>query len=378
MNTNPLLALADSGQSVWLDYVSRPFVTSGELAVLVDNDGVTGLTSNPAIFERAIARTGDYDDAILHAAETFDTPEAIYETLAIEDIQLACDTLRGVYDGTAGADGYVSLEVSPHLAHDTRATIDQARSLWCAVGRPNVCIKVPATSEGLPAIRSLIDDGINVNVTLIFSLTRYEQVANAYLEGLEMRAARREPVDGVMSVASFFLSRVDVAIDPLLARISDREPERAATAAAVRGRTAVAMAKVAYQMYREIFGGPRFRSLAEATGARPQRLLWASTGTKSATESDVKYIEPLIGPATITTMPRETLEAYRDHGHPAPRLEEGLGRAYETLAAVADLGVDLAAVSAQLEREGLEKFTVPFDHLLSVVDAKRDELVRRR
>jgi transaldolase len=256
------------------------------------------------------------------------------------------------------------------LARNTPGTVDEARALWQAVDRPNVFIKVPATAEGLPAIRDLIDDGINVNVTLIFSLSRYQQVANAYIDGLEMRAARHEPPGRVMSVASFFLSRIDVAVDPLLARLADRQPGDAAQATELRGQTAVALAKVAYQMYLQIFGSSRFSNLAVAIGARPQRLLWASTGTKNPDDSDVKYVEPLIGPETVTTMPLETLEAYRDHGNPAPRLEEHLGRAYETLASVANVGIDLAAVSAQLEREGIEKFSTPFDHLLGSLNDK--------
>ena len=276
---------------------------------------------------------------------------------------MTADLLRPVYDRREGKDGYVSLEVSPHLAHDSAGTLIEARRLWERVNRPNLFIKVPGTWEGLPAIRQLAREGINVNVTLLFGIPRYRAVAEAYLDGLAERAARGLPLERVASVASFFLSRIDVIVDPLLDRICQEGGEKAQVAAALKGETAIACAKAARDQYREILGGDRFLALA-AQGARPQRLLWASTGTKNPEYSDVKYVEPLIGEDTVNTAPLETIAAYRDHGHPASRLEQGAYEARRVLERLAGLGIDLAAVTQQLEDEGVEKFSRPFDSLM--------------
>ena len=370
MKDNPLLKLRTFGQSIWMDYISRHMITSGELLRLVEEDGISGVTSNPAIFEQAIARSHDYDDAIRSMAIAGKTPEEIYEALTIEDVQTAADVLRPTFEKLAGQDGFVSLEVNPHLAHNTEGAITEARGLWAALHRPNVFIKVPATVEGLPAIRQLISDGIHVNVTLLFGLPRYEEVADSYISGLEERAATGKPINKVTSVASFFLSRIDVLVDALLEKIVAAGGREAGIAAGLRGQVAIASAKVAYSMYGKIFAGERFQRLA-AKGAAPQRVLWASTSTKNPDYSDLKYIEPLIGPATINTMPVETINAYRDHGDPASRLEEGVKEAVEVLAHLADLHIDIDEVTQQLEDEGVEKFNKPFDNLMSALEAKR-------
>jgi transaldolase len=370
MNGNPLRKLEAYGQSVWLDFIRRGMLVSDELRQLIEKDGVSGVTSNPAIFEKAIAETRDYDEAIRTLAQAGKSANEIYEELAVEDIRLAADQLRPVYDRTGGQDGFVSLEVSPHLARDTVGTIAEASRLWGRVDRPNVMIKVPGTWEGLPAIRQLIGEGINVNVTLLFALPRYRAVAEAYIDGLEELAASGLPLQRTASVASFFLSRIDVLVDPLLDdRIRAGGP-LAELAAVLRGEAAIASAKLAYQMYREIFSGERFRKLAQ-WGARSQRVLWASTSTKSPAYSDVKYVEALIGPETVNTMPLETVTAYRDHGDPALRLEEEVEKARRVLAQLADAGIDLAAVTQQLEDEGVEKFIKPFDKLLQRLQEKR-------
>ena len=283
---------------------------------------------------------------------------------------MTADLLRPVYDRREGKDGYVSLEVSPHLAHDSAGTLIEARRLWERVNRPNLFIKVPGTWEGLPAIRQLAREGINVNVTLLFGIPRYRAVAEAYLDGLAERGARGLPLERVASVASFFLSRIDVIVDPLLDRICQEGGEKAQVAAALKGETAIACAKAARDQYREILGGDRFLALA-AQGARPQRLLWASTGTKNPEYSDVKYVEPLIGENTVNTAPLETIAAYRDHGHPASRLEQGAYEARRVLERLAGLGIDLAAVTQQLEDEGVEKFSRPFDSLMQSLEQKR-------
>lgn len=367
MTDNPLRRLHDFGQSPWLDFLSRGLIESGELARLIEEDGIAGVTSNPAIFEKAIVASNDYDDAIAELAAEGKNAQEIYEILTVEDVRSAADILRPMYDRTEGRDGYVSLEVNPHLARDTEGTLEEARRLWGKVDRPNLLIKVPATVEGLPAIEQLISEGINVNVTLLFGLPRYREVVEAYIAGLERRAASGSPVRGIASVASFFLSRIDVAIDPLLEEMIAAGGPKAEKARRLRGEVAIACAKVAYEIYRELFGGARFAALAER-GARGQRLLWASTGTKNPDYPDTKYVEPLIGPDTVNTMPLETIEAYRDHGDPAPRLQEGLEQAHATLALLAEVGIDLDEVTAQLVEEGIEKFNRPYDKLLATLE----------
>ena len=358
---NPLRALSEFGQSVWLDYIRRTLIVSGELRRLVEEDGLRGVTSNPTIFEKAIAGSTDYD-AALQAVLTTD-PHAdchvLYEKLAVEDIQMAADVLRPVYDASGQADGFVSLEVSPHLAHDTDGSVVEAERLWRAVSRPNVMIKVPATPEGIPAIEALTGRGINVNVTLIFSLAQYEPVAAAYLRGL-----RRVSDPGrVASVASFFVSRVDTAVDRLLERRGTSE------ALALRGRSAIANARTAYRRFREIFDGDAFATL-RTKGARPQRPLWASTGTKDPAYSDVRYVEELIGADTVNTMPPATMSAFRQHGRPRASLEAGPDDA-ALLERLAALGIDLGAIAERLQQEGLAAFAESFEKLLATIEEKR-------
>ena len=370
MKKNPLLQLEALGQSIWLDFLSRGMLVSGELVSLIQEDGVSGVTSNPAIFEKAIAQSSDYDTAIRGLARKGLSVPEIYEELVVEDIRMTADLLRPVYDRREGGDGFVSLEVSPLLAHDTAGTLIEARRLWERVNRPNLFIKVPGTWEGIPAIRQLIGEGLNINVTLLFGLPRYRAVAEAYLDGLAERATRGLPLERVASVASFFLSRIDVLVDPLLEKIAQGGGERSREAAKLQGETAIACAKGARAMYQEILAGDRFTALA-ARGARAQRLLWASTGTKNPAYSDVKYIEPLIGPDTVNTAPLETIAAYRDHGQPALRLEQGLGEAKAVLDRLAGFGIDLDVVTQKLEDEGVEKFAKPFDSLMQALEQKR-------
>jgi transaldolase len=372
MPNNPLLKLKALGQSIWLDFSSREFLASGQLQQLVEKDGVGGVTSNPAIFKKAIADSHVYDEAIRLLVEEGKRIEEIYQTLVVEDIRWVADVLRSVYNHTAGADGFVSLEVSPHLAHDTEGTIEEARRFWATVNRPNLFIKVPATQAGLPAIRQLISEGININITLLFGLPRYKEVAQAYIAGLAKRAEAGHPIDSIHSVASFFLSRIDVLVDQQLEELVKADSSIAPFAQALKGQVAIASAKTAYQMYRDIFSEGQFQAL-KTRGARVQRLLWASTSTKNPAYSDVKYIEPLIGPQTINTMPLETLEAYRDHGQPELRLEEGVSDAYEILSQLAKLGINLAQVTQQLETEGVQKFIEPYDQLMTALEQKCEQ-----
>jgi len=372
MQQNPLLKIQDFGQSIWLDYISRGMIDSGELDRLIREDGIRGVTSNPSIFDKAIAETHDYDDSIRSLAAAGKTPEEIYELLAVQDIQHAADLFRFVYDESDGKYGFVSLEVNPHLAHETGATIEEAHRLWSALNRPNVFIKVPATLEGLPAIRQLIAEGINVNVTLLFGLPRYRKVAEAYMSGLEECAAKGKPLARVASVASFFLSRIDALIDPKLERLMKEDDAKAGKALRLHGQVAVASARVAYQIYKEIFSSDRFLSVARK-GARPQPVLWASTSTKNPDYSDVKYVESLIGPETINTLPGETIVAYRSHGNPASRLEGGLLEARELLDLLSQVNIDLDQATQDLEDEGVEKFINPFDKMMRAIAGKMTE-----
>jgi transaldolase/glucose-6-phosphate isomerase len=365
---NPLLALQDYGQSVWLDYMQRHLITSGELQRLVAEDGLRGLTSNPAIFEKAIAGSADYAEALRALTDRHLDAVGLYEQLAIRDIQDAADIFRPVYEHTHRGDGYVSLEVSPHLAHDTQGTIREARRLWQAVGRPNLLIKVPAAPEGLPAIEQLISEGINVNVTLLFSQAVYERVAEAYIAGLERCAAQAGDVSHVASVASFFISRIDTAID---AQVTTRL--KAAKSAQERtllrsllGKVAIANGKLTYQRYKAIFQGARWEALA-AKGARPQRVLWASTSTKNPHYRDVLYVEELIGPNTVNTMPPATLEAFREHGRLRASLEEDLDNAHDTMEILGQVGISMHEVTEKLLAEGVRLFAEPFDKLLDTL-----------
>ncbi len=368
---NPVRALRVFGQSVWLDYVRRSLITSGELRRLINEDGVRGVTSNPAIFEKAIAGSSDYRD-LLAAHTGAEDAKTLYEMLAVRDIQDAADELRSVYDETSRRDGYVSLEVSPFLAYDIAGTIDEARRLWRAVGRDNLMIKVPATSQGIAAVRQLISEGINVNATLLFAIDAYEQVAEAYLAGLEQRAALGGDVARIASVASFFVSRIDTVIDALVsaraAATTNAREQRALHD--LTGRVAVANAKLAYQRYQELFAGPRWRALADR-GAQTQRLLWASTGTKNPAYRDVVYVEELVGPDTVNTIPPATLAAFRDHGRPRASLTEDLESARDTMASLHDAGIAMSEVTEMLLAEGAQLFSTAFEKLLKAVDAQR-------
>ncbi|MEX1128901.1 MAG: transaldolase [Vicinamibacterales bacterium] len=368
----PLLEVIEQGQSLWYDSIRRSLITSGELARLIDEDGLRGVTSNPAIFEKAISGSRDYDDLLDQKSLAGADPKAIYERLAIRDIQEAADLLKPVYDRTGRRDGYVSLEVSPVLAHDTPASIEEGRRLWKAVGRPNVMIKIPATAEGIPAIRTLISEGINVNVTLLFSQDAYEGVAEAYLAGLEARAEAGGDVAPVASVASFFVSRIDTLVD---ARLQERAAAAATEAErerilALTGQVAIANAKLAYEKYRAIYQGPRWEALA-AAGARTQRLLWASTSSKNPAYPDVYYVEELIGPDTVNTVPPATFDAFRDHGRVRPTLTADLDRARETMAALEAVGVSMTDVTDTLLTDAVRLFAEPFETLLAAIETRR-------
>ncbi|CAE6797344.1 bifunctional transaldolase/phosoglucose isomerase [Nitrospira defluvii] len=367
---NPVRALQTFGQSVWLDYIRRSLIASGELQRLIVDDGLRGITSNPAIFEKAMTGSTDYQQALQALGRRRDLDaKGRYEQLAIEDIQAAADLLQPVYARTKRRDGYVSLEVSPHLARDTRGTLEEARRLWDAVGRDNLMIKVPATPEGIPAIVQLISKGINVNVTLLFAQETYELVAEAYLTGLEQLAARGGDVGIVASVASFFISRIDTAVDSVLAtrlKISTNETEQALLKS-LQGTVAIANAKLAYQRYRRLFSGPRWEALAKR-GAMTQRVLWASTGTKNPAYRDVMYVEELIGSDTVNTVPPATFEAFRDHGRPQSRLTEGIEEAADTMRLLERAGLSMKEMTDRLLQEGLQLFRDAFDTLLTAVE----------
>ncbi len=369
---NPLVQLARHGQSFWLDNISRDLISSGRLSRLIDEDGLKGMTSNPAIFEKSITGSTDYDDDIgLLAAQGRNAVE-IYEALAVADIRQAADRLSAVYDATEGADGYVSLEVSPELADDTAGTVAEARRLWEEVDRRNVMIKVPATRAGIPAVRRLIGEGLNINVTLLFSRAVYETVAEAYIGGLEDRLAAGGGISGTASVASFFISRIDTLVDALLAEREEQadDPEVRAMIRGLIGKTAIANAKTTYQLYKAMYATPRWNTLAEK-GARPQRLLWASTSTKNPDYRDVLYVEELIGKDTINTLPDETLSAFRDHGRLSDTLEANIDEAGSVLANVEKAGISMDRVTDQLVDEGVRKFLDPFAKLMEAIEQKR-------
>ncbi|MDB5583453.1 MAG: transaldolase [Bradyrhizobium sp.] len=370
---NPVKALESHGQSVWLDFLARGFVAKGDLKKLIDTDGVKGVTSNPSIFEKAIGSSDEYDGAIGQALRSGDRGVAeLFEQVAVEDIQNAADVLRPVYDQRDGADGFVSLEVSPYLALDTKATVAEAQRLWNDVSRKNLMVKVPATPEGLPAIQHLIGEGISINITLLFSQKVYVRVAEAYLAGLERYVAKGGDPSHVASVASFFVSRIDSAVDKQLdekiAKAND--PTEKERLAALKGKTAIANAKLAYQEYKRLFSGPRWDKLA-AKGAKPQRLLWASTGTKNKDYGDVLYVEELIGPNTVNTVPPATLDAFRDHGTPRDSLEENVEEARHVLAELDKSGISLDAITTELVKDGVKLFADAADKLYGAVAYKR-------
>ncbi len=371
MTKNPLARLPDLGQSVYVDEIRRGWFDDGTLSAFIDRDAIRGVTSNPAIFQKSIAESGDYEDQISALAKGgLDVP-GLYEALVVDDIQRAADLFRPQWDASGGRFGWVSLEVSPMLAHDEEGTVAEAEHLFARVARPNVFIKVPGTEAGVSATRRLLTRGIPVNVTLLFGLDRYRAVHEAYLEAMEARVANGERPD-VASVASFFLSRIDVAIDPLLDDVAARGGAFAARAARLKGRIAVDNAKLAYADWRATVTSDRWHRLVEA-GALPQRLLWASTGTKNPEDSPTKYVEPLIGQDTVATLPVPTLDAYREQGAPAARIGEDLDGARARIAELAELGVDLDVVTARLEDEGVAKFVDPFESLMETLE----EAVRR-
>ena len=369
-NPNPIQELRRLGQSVWYDNVYRSLIESGELGELVET-GVTGLTSNPTIFEKAISSSDDYDSSLLAGAKAGMSAEALAESLAVEDIRAAADVLRPVYDESGGADGFASLEVNPHLAHDAERTVSEARRLFAALGKPNAMIKVPATPEGIPAIRTLIGEGINVNVTLIFSLDMYAQVRDAYIEGLDALIKSGGDPARVASVASFFVSRVDTAVDGVL------ESAGSESARSLMGKAAVANAKIAYRDFKATFATDRFRRMAKM-GARVQRPLWASTSTKNPEYSDVLYVESLIGADTVNTMPDATLRAFLDHGAArADAIEDGVDDAIGAMDAIARAGADMREITDRLTADGVKAFADSFDALLANIAAKRDRLLSR-
>ncbi len=364
MTQSKIKSIGDFGQSIWLDFFDRKIMDSGKLAGLIKDDGIRGVTANPSIFEKAINGSADYDEDIATLAREGKNNDDIFIGVAVKDIQRATDMFKSLYDKSKGTDGFVSLEVSPRLANDTAGTVRQARELWKAVNRKNVMIKIPGTAEGLPAIRKCISEGININITLLFGLPRYREVTDAYLSGLEDRIKAKQPIDEISSVASFFLSRIDVKVDPLLADKGLGD---------LKGEVAIASAKKAYEIYQEVFSGERFRKL-EQQGAKRQRVLWASTSSKDPSFSDVKYVEALIGPETINTIPMETLEAFNDHGNAANRLVNGLDKATEVLTRLKKEGIDLNAITQKLEDEGIEKFNKAYDSLIGAI-AKQKEVV---
>jgi transaldolase len=363
---NPLLRLGELGQSVWYDYITRDLLASGELTRLIAADGLRGMTSNPTIFDKAVAGSRLYDADIRRLADKGASAGEIFEALAVADVRAACDAFLPLYERSGRGDGLVSLEVSPTLAHNADATVHEAERLWGALSRPNAMIKIPGTRAGLSAITRCIGAGINVNVTLLFSVERYAEVIGAFLAGMEQRLDQRLPIGSVVSVASFFVSRVDGKIDPLLDRTSG--------GAVLRGTAAIANACVAYRLFEETLRQQRWRRLAQS-GAQPQRPLWASTSTKDPRYPDTYYVEALVAPQTVNTLPPETLEAYRDHGNPEVRIDERAAAAPAQLEALARAGIDLARVTHELEVEGVEKFAASYRSLLAAIDAKIGQLV---
>ena len=355
--------LTDLGQAVWLDYIRRSFIRSGDLQALIDQ-GVRGVTSNPAIFEKAIAGSDDYDDDIKRLAGEDKSVNEIYETLALADIRQAADLLRPLYDLTDGRDGYVSLEVDPTLAHDTSGSVAEAKRLFAATDRPNLMIKIPATPAGIPVIETVIAAGINVNVTLIFSLAQYEAAAEAYIHGLEKLMKAGGALAKTASVASFFVSRVDTAVDAALEKVGRSD---------LQGTTAIDNARLAYARFREIFAGDRWDKMARA-GARVQRPLWASTGTKNPAYADTIYVDNLIGPDTVNTLPPATMKAFMDHGQASLTIDKDVEAARRRILALSDIGISLETITKQLLDEGVDAFAKPFESLMNSIEEKRDRL----
>jgi len=367
---NPLLKLHKLGQSVWQDDIGRTMLDDGSLAKIIEADGIAGVTSNPAIFAASINKEPIYQRAIAELLPKEASNIALYETLTIEDLRRAADLFRKLFDSSSGADGYVSMEVSPHLAYDTAGTIAEAKRLWGRLDRPNAMIKIPGTEAGLPAIRDTIAAGINVNVTLLFAPERYRAVANAYFDGLEARLAAGKPIDKIASVASFFLSRVDTLVDKQLDELTAKGKTDAKK---LRGKAAVASACRAYAILEELSASPRWKAL-QSRGAKAQRLLWASTSTKDPTYSPVKYVEELIAAETVNTMPRETIAAYRTQGKPELRMQSEIPGAAAIFTGLKAIGIDMTVVADQLEKEGVKKFIEPFDKLQASIEERRIKL----
>jgi len=366
---NPLKDLLAYGQSPWLDFIRRDILLNGDLKKMIADDGLRGMTSNPAIFEKAITGSDDYAD-LLNAPEAKKlNAKQLYEQIAIRDVQTAADIFRGVYDETKGRDGYVSLEVSPTLANDTAGTLEEARRLWKAVGRPNLMVKVPATKEGLPAIRQLLEEGININITLLFAQSAYEQVAEAYIAGLEARAAKGEDVSKIASVASFFVSRIDTLIDGMIEEKlkTETDAKKKELLSSVEGRVAIANARRTYAKYQELVGAARWKALA-SKGAHTQRLLWASTSTKNKKYRDVLYVEELIGADTVDTIPPATFDAFRDHGKLRNSLTENVAGANKTMADLEAAGISMKAVTDKLLLDGVKLFADAFTTLIAAVE----------
>jgi transaldolase len=370
MNDNPVKRLNAFGQSPWLDFISRDLVRSGDLDRLVERWGLGGVTSNPAIFEKAIAHSDDYDADISKVSSIGASTAEIYESLVLDDVRRAADAFASVYESTGRRNGYVSLEVSPHHFDDASGTVAAAERLWSSLDRPNVMIKVPGTPAGLVATEDLIAAGINVNVTLLFSLQRYKDVTEAFLAGLERAAVSGRVLESIASVASFFLSRIDTMVDGYLERIIAEGGISAGLASELRGEIAIASARRAYAIYQEVAASRRCQALAR-NGGRMQRLLWASTGTKNPEYDDIKYVQPLIGPQTVSTMPLETLEAYEQRGSPSASLTDDPASAQESLNRLEDLGIDLEPLTDRLLREGIDKFIQPFDATYRAINEKR-------
>ena len=372
---NPLVQLHDCGQSPWYDYIRRGLITSGDLQKMIEQDGLMGMTSNPAIFEKAIAGSSDYDVELKQAASDVIGVKAMYERLAIKDIQDAADVMHAVYERTKGRDGYVSLEVSPHLAYDTKGTIEEAVRLHEAVSRKNVMIKVPATAEGLPAIEELLARGVNINVTLLFSVDMYQQVAWRYIRGLERLAANKGNVSQIASVASFFVSRIDSLVDKQLeAKLqSTSDPSQRSVLEGLLGKVAIANAKLAYEQFQAIFASPEFQAL-KTQEAAVQRVLWASTGTKNPNYSDTMYVDNLIGPNTVNTMPEATFAAFRDHGVVKATIQDGLDEVKTTMKQLAEVGISMEEVTDTLLREGTKLFVDAFEQLMEVISRKQQEI----
>jgi transaldolase len=378
MSTNPLIELTRLGQSIWNDNIERKLITSGELKRLIDEDGLSGVTSNPAIFEKAIAGSDLYADQLRNLAEKGESPQEIYEALAIQDIQMAADVLAEVYDKTGGTDGFVSLECSPLLANDTSGTIEEARRLWRLVDRKNVMIKIPGTEAGIPAIEQCIYEGININITLLFSLHAYDRTMEAYIRGLERRDSEDKPVNNISSVASFFVSRIDSAVDKELERrISQSSSEEEKTKLqSLLGKIAIANAKVAYQRYKQVFHGDRFAAIKQK-GAQLQRPLWASTSAKNPAYPDVYYVEALIGPETVDTLPPATIIAFRDHGRARVTIEDKLDEERARLARLEEVGISLDQVTAHVLADGVRLFVEPFEKLLQTIESRAAGILNR-